>query len=67
MGVTLKTCVVHTTNHNWEKSFFDRTTRDNQEKPLFKVLSIEKFGVYWKTKESYFIARDYEAIEDRLD
>ena len=51
MGITLKEITVHTTNSAWEKEFFDRTTEQNQDKPVFKVLNILKLGIYWRTKE----------------
>ncbi len=50
MGFTLKEITVHTTNNNWVKEFYDRTRVENQEKPVFKVLNILKFGVYWITE-----------------
>ncbi len=59
LGITLKEITVHTTNHLWEKEFFDRTKDQNQEKPVFKVLNIVKLGLYWKTKEEKFISEEH--------
>jgi len=56
MGVTLKEITVHTTNSKWQKEFFDRTREQNQEKPVYKILNIVKFGLYWRTNEDEFIS-----------
>lgn len=64
MGFTLKEITVHTTNSNWEKEFYDRTRVENQDKPVFKVLNILKFGVYWITDNEEYFARDYPRVED---
>ena len=57
MGLTLKEIAVHTTNSEWQKEFFDRTRELNKDKPVFKVLNIVKFGVYWITEEDTFFAK----------
>lgn len=59
MGFTLKEIAVHTTNQEWKKEFFDRTGAANTDKPVFKVLSISKFGIYWITDCEEFFSRDY--------
>ena len=66
MGVTLKEITVHTTNSKWQKEFFDRTKEQNQEKPVYKILSIVKFGLYWRTNEDQFIALNCQEEDDRL-
>jgi hypothetical protein len=65
MGITLKEIIVHTTNNQWETEFFDRTAGGdtNGNKSVFKVLNIEKLGVYWRTKEENFITNDNEDEE----
>lgn len=59
MGLTLKEIAVHTTNSEWRKEYFDRTKQQNFDKPVFKVLSIVKCGLYWRVKEDKFLARDF--------
>ena len=60
MGFTLREVAVNTTNSQWEKEYFDRTNAINADKPVFKLLSIAKFGVYWRSDEEVF----YSSNED---
>lgn len=59
IGFTLKEIAVQTTNQDWKKEFFDRTGLTNMDKPVYKVLSITKFGIYWITNCEEFFSRDY--------
>jgi vacuolar protein sorting-associated protein 13A/C len=56
MGMTLREIAVHTTNSEWKKEFFDRTRSENKEKPVFKILNIAKFGIYWITHCDVFFS-----------
>ena len=58
MGITLKEFSVYTTNSDWKKEFFDRTTEANRDKPAYKMLKIINFGVYWVTNEERFLSHD---------
>lgn len=47
----------NTTDQNWKKQFFDRTLKENQQIPLYKLLVLEHFAVYYKTQDTNFIQR----------
>ena len=39
-------------------SFFDRTAKENEDKPLFKLLEMSKFAVYWQSNETLLALKD---------
>ena len=65
MGLTLREVGINTTNAEWHKEYFDRTNPANADKPVYKLLSISKFGVYWRAEETDFLSssQDYTAME----
>ncbi len=46
MGFTLQELAINTTNQDWNKTFYDRTLKENKDKPLFKKLSISGLAMY---------------------
>ena len=48
LGITLKQITFNTTDQQWKKQFVDRTLKENAQTPLYKLLSIENFAVYYK-------------------
>jgi len=65
MGVTLEQLNIHTTNENWEVEFMDRTRPEQSKKPLYKILVIQNFGLYYKPNDVYFIS-DLESEDQRI-
>ena len=55
LGITLKQITFNTTDQQWKKQFVDRTLKENAQTPLYKLLSIENFAVYYKIQETKFI------------
>ena len=55
LGVTLDQIVFHTTDAQGNKQYVDRTTPENSDLPLHKILNISKFAVYYKTDEAKFL------------
>jgi hypothetical protein len=45
----------HTTDQHWTKTFVDRSAPENRDLPLFKLLNIDNFAVYYKIHEQYLI------------
>jgi len=41
--------------------YIDRTQKENKGKPMFKLLNIDSFGVYYKTSETLFVLKQPEA------
>ena len=61
MGMTLQQLNIHTTNADWEVEFMDRTKEPrHSKKPLFKILAIQNFGMYYKPNDVYFISEETE-------
>ena len=60
MGITLNQIEFHTTNDQWQKQYIDRTRPENKGKPMFKLLNIDSFGVYYKTHETIFVSKKGE-------
>ena len=59
MGITLQELNIHTTNEKWEVEFMDRTKEPRHSKrPLFKILVINNFGMYYKPNDVYFISEE---------
>jgi hypothetical protein len=44
--LTLQELGINTTNHEWKKTFFDRTVKENREKPIYKRLAIQGLAMY---------------------
>jgi hypothetical protein len=53
-GFTLKELSAKTWDDNWQYKFFDRAAKENMDKPIFKLLMIEKFAFYF----NYFTNED---------
>ena len=64
MGATLEQLKIHTTNEDWQVEFMDRTQAAQARKPLYKILVIQNFGLYYKPNDVYFIS-DLESEEQR--
>lgn len=63
MGVTLQELNIHTTNAEWQVEFMDRTKEARHAKqPMYKILVIQNFGMYYKPNDVYFISE--EAVEE---
>ena len=56
MGVTLQEIDLHTTNSEWERIYVDRTKERNKDQPMYKLLKVQNFGVYYKTAETTLIS-----------
>ena len=64
MGAALEQLKIHTTNEDWQVEFMDRTQAAQARKPLYKILVIQNFGLYYKPNDVYFIS-DLESEEQR--
>ena len=56
MGVTLEQLQIHTTNADWEIEYIDRTVEEHSKLPLYKILVISNFGIYYKPNDVQFIS-----------
>lgn len=68
MGFTLERLNLFTTNSAWEKSFMDRTQKEQANSPLYKVLDISDLGFYYKTDDFQFVGelQTEELRQERL-
>ena len=57
-GLTLEKLEVFTTNTNWEKNFLDRTQSQNKDLPMFKLVALSHFGIYWNPIEDNFLKNE---------
>lgn len=64
MGFTLKELTVQTCDEEWHYKFYDRTAAENKDKPIFKLLSIEKFAFYWQSNEESLASEECLSDED---
>ena len=56
LGVSLQAIDLYTTNRKWERGYVDRTKAENKNEPMFKILDVFNFGVYYKTQENSLIS-----------
>jgi hypothetical protein len=63
-GFTLKELCAQTCDDKWHYQFYDRTKDDNKDKPIFKLLSIEKFAFYWQSDEQSLASEECSNSED---
>lgn len=57
-GITLKELSVQTCDENWAYKFFDRTLDENANKPIFKLLEMNKFAIYWQSNEESLASQE---------
>jgi hypothetical protein len=55
LGATLNQMRFHTSDHLWNKQYIDRTLKENADAPLYKLLKIDNFAVYYKIQETLFL------------
>lgn len=60
----MKELTAQTCDENWEYKFYDRTTSENKDKPIFKLLAIEKFAFYWQSNEQSLASEECTSSED---
>jgi hypothetical protein len=53
----LQSLTFNTTDKEWQKCFIDRTLPKNEKEPLFKLLKLKNFAIYYKTNESVLLQR----------
>lgn len=65
LGISLQAIDLYTTNRKWDKVYVDLTLPENKEEPMFKMLHVVNFGVYYKTRENSLISTmpDEEEME----
>ena len=57
LGLTLRQIKFHTADQEWTRKYIDRTTSDNADKPLNKLLEVNAFAIYYKTQETVFLQK----------
>ena len=55
LGATLNQMRFQTTDNLWNKKYVDRTLKEHSDAPLFKLLKIDDFAIYYKVQESMFL------------
>ena len=56
LGISLQAIDLYTTNRKWERGYVDRTKGESKNEPMFKILDVFNFGVYYKTQENSLIS-----------
>jgi len=46
-GIHMQSLEVITTNSNWVKSFVDRSLESKKKDPLYKLLRVHNFNIFW--------------------
>ena len=65
-GFTLNEMKVRTTDKNWEPIFIDRTLKNNQQLPLFKLLQINQMTIYWNPSEGNILSNLVQDEEEQV-
>lgn len=67
LGATLKQMTFHTTDFSWNKQYVDRSAKENSELPLFKLLKIDNFAIYYKIQDTLFLQDLNKDQQSKLD
>lgn len=59
-GITLKEISAQTCDEQWKYKFYDRSAAENKDKPIFKLLVIDKFAFYWQSNEELLASEEWK-------
>ena len=62
-GISLDKLEIYTCDHLDNKTFIDRTLKDNKDKLMRKKLILSNLGIYWNSIENLILSKNLEKLK----